>query len=75
MGCRVDDFNVDALTGTGSDVGGDDDEGVWVGCVPYALVGREFSGGECKLDGGGEGKEEEEGEGEETKSTGKHESA
>jgi hypothetical protein len=43
LGRGVDDVDVDALAGAGSDVGGDDDERVWVGCVPYALFGREFS--------------------------------
>lgn len=68
LGGRVDDFNVDALAGAGSDVGSDDDEGVWVGCVPYALFGRDFSWGKGEFDGGREGEEEgeEEGEGEET---------
>ena len=37
LGCRVDDFNVDALAGAGPDVGGDNDECVWVGCVPYTF--------------------------------------
>lgn len=76
LGCRVDDFNVDTLTGTGSNVGGDDDKGVWVGCVPYALFGRDFSWGEDEFDGGrkGQEKEEEEGGGEQAGS-GKHGSA
>ena len=57
--CGVDDVNVDALAGAGSDVGSDDDECVWVGCVPYALFGRDFSWREGELDGGGKGQQEE----------------
>lgn len=64
LGCRVDDFNVDTLTGAGSDVGGDDDEGVRVCCVPCALVDGDFSGREGEFDGGGEGQEQEEDENE-----------
>ena len=67
LGCGVDDVNVDALAGVGSDVGGNDDERVWVGCVPYALFGRDFSWREGELDGGGKGQQEEK-----VKSDGEH---
>jgi hypothetical protein len=50
------------LAGAGTDVGGDDDERVWVGCVPYALFGWDFSWREGEFDSGGKGQEEEEGE-------------
>ena len=55
LDCGVDDVDVDALAGAGADVGGDDDEGVWVGCVPYALFGGDFSWRESEFDGGGKG--------------------
>lgn len=68
--CRVDDLYVNTLTGTGSDVGGDDDQGVWVGCVPYAFFGGDFNRRESEFDGGRKG-EEQEGEQEQT-SSGEH---
>jgi hypothetical protein len=56
LGCGVDNVDVDALAGAGSDVGGDDDERVWVDCIPYALFGRDFiSWRKGKFDGGGKG--------------------
>ena len=70
LGRGVDDVDVDALTVAGADVGGDDDECVWVGCVPYALFGRDFSWREGELDGGGKGQQEEK-----EKSGGEHGSA
>lgn len=42
LGRGVDDVDVDALTVAGTDGDGDDDQGVWVGCAPYALC-DEFS--------------------------------
>jgi hypothetical protein len=56
LGRGVDDVDVDALAGAG----GDDDERVWVGCVPDTLFGRDFSWREGEFDGGGKGQEEEE---------------
>jgi hypothetical protein len=46
LGCGVDSVDVDALAGAGSDVGGDDDERVWGGCVPYAGI---LAGGRANL--------------------------
>jgi hypothetical protein len=60
LGRGVDNVDVDALAGAGSDVGGDDDGRVWVGCVPDALFGRDFSWREGEFDGSGKGQEEEE---------------
>ena len=37
-------------------MGGDDDEGVWVGCVPYEVFGRDFRWREEEFDGSGIGK-------------------
>ena len=63
LGCGVDDVDVDALAWAGTDVGGDDDEGVWVGCVPYALLGGDFSWGDGESDGSGKEQEEKYSEG------------
>lgn len=60
LGCRVDDVDVNALTGAGTDVGGDDDEGVCMGCVPYAFFGRNSSWREGEFNGGRKGQEKEE---------------
>lgn len=57
LGCGVDDFNVDALAGAGTDVGGDDDEGVGVGCVPYAFFDWDSGWWEGEFDGSGEREE------------------
>ena len=46
LGCGV---NLDALAGAGTDVGGDDSEGVWIACVPYALFGLNLAGGRANL--------------------------
>ena len=39
----------------GTEVGGDEDEDVWMGCVLYALFGEEFGWREGEFDGGGKG--------------------
>ena len=69
LGRGVDDFDVDALTRAWADVGGDDDEGVRVGCVPYAFFSRDFSWWKDEFDGGGEREEKEKEEGGEHGST------
>ena len=38
--CGVDDVDVDALAGAGTNIGGDDNEGEWIGYIPYALFDR-----------------------------------
>ena len=48
------------MAGAGSDVGGDNDERVWVGCVPYTLLGQDFSWREGEFGVGGKGQEGEE---------------
>ena len=53
--CGVDDVNVDALARAETDVSGDDDESMWVGCIPYLLFGRDFTWREGEFDGGGKG--------------------
>ena len=60
LGCGVD---LDALAGAGTDVGGDDGEGVWIACVPYALFGLELAGGRANLRGGKQQEDQEEGGG------------
>ena len=53
LGCGIDDVDVDVLARAETDVGGDDDENVWVGCIPYLLFGRDFTQWrEGEFDGG-----------------------
>lgn len=54
---RVDDFDVNALTGAGPNVGSDDDERVRVSGVPYAFSGWESGGWKDELDGESEGRQ------------------
>ena len=37
------------MAGAGTDVGGDDGEGVWIACVTYALFGLNLAGGRANL--------------------------
>ena len=55
LGYGTDDADVGALAGDRTDVSGDDDEWVWVGCVPYALFRLDFSWREGEFDSGGRG--------------------
>ena len=55
LGYGTDDADVGALAGDRTDVSGDDDECVWVGCVPYALFRLDFSWREGEFDSGGRG--------------------
>ena len=43
LGYGVNDVDVGELAGDGTDIGGDDDEGVWVGCVQDAHFRLDFS--------------------------------
>jgi hypothetical protein len=47
--CGVDYVDVDTLAVAGTNVGGDSDEGVWIGCVTYAFFGRVLANGRANL--------------------------